>query len=148
MSVQFRQLQDSFVAEVLKMMNEFNAIYGYPFDEALRRENLEKIIANQELGRLWLVIENEEVLGYVFVGFGFSFEFKGRDAFVDELYIRPAFQGKGIGGMAIDYITKESKSLGIRALHLEVERENLRALGLYSRKGFKDHNRYLMTRFI
>ena len=37
---------------------------------------------------------------------------------------------------------------GVSALHLEVERQNEAAQGFYRRLGFKDHDRYLMTRWL
>jgi ribosomal protein S18 acetylase RimI-like enzyme len=37
---------------------------------------------------------------------------------------------------------------GITALHLEVERTNLRAAALYRRLGFRDHDRYLLTQLV
>jgi ribosomal protein S18 acetylase RimI-like enzyme len=36
----------------------------------------------------------------------------------------------------------------VRALHLEVERANTAAQGLYRKFGFADHERYLFTRWI
>ncbi|HYS78429.1 MAG TPA: hypothetical protein VEO94_06295 [Candidatus Dormibacteraeota bacterium] len=38
--------------------------------------------------------------------------------------------------------------IGVRALHLEMERGNVAAQALYRRHGFADHDRYLMTRWI
>ena len=37
---------------------------------------------------------------------------------------------------------------GVRALHLEVERENTRAQSIYRRAGFVDHDRYLLTKWL
>ncbi len=40
------------------------------------------------------------------------------------------------------------RELGVRALHLEVERENVEAQALYRRIGYKDHDRYLLTKWV
>lgn len=40
------------------------------------------------------------------------------------------------------------RSLGIKALHLEVDRVNTRAKQLYHRFGFQDHERYLLTKWL
>ncbi len=37
---------------------------------------------------------------------------------------------------------------GIKALHLEVDHTNPRALELYQRSGFVEHKRHLMTRWL
>jgi len=38
--------------------------------------------------------------------------------------------------------------LGVKALHLEVERTNTAAQAFYRKIGFKDHSRYLMTKWL
>ncbi len=133
---------------ILKMMQEFNAIDNYPFDERERTESLNLLLENPAYGKLWIIRESEAVAGYTFLGFGFSFEFKGRDAFVDELFVLPAFQGQGIGGKAIDFVIAQAKRSGVRALHLEAEHHNERGLRLYRSKGFRDHKRFLLTKFL
>jgi ribosomal protein S18 acetylase RimI-like enzyme len=40
------------------------------------------------------------------------------------------------------------RDLGVHAVHLEVERANAAAQGLYRKFGFQDHERYLLTRWI
>ncbi len=87
-------------------------------------------------------------MGYVVLTFGFSLEFKGRDAFVDEIYFRESHRGRGLGRQAIDLLVETCRSLGVRALHLEVGRENDSALEFYKRNGFVNHGRSLMTRWI
>lgn len=148
MNSTFRSFTFQDIPEILTMMQEFNAIDDYPFDKGERTENLNLLIANETFGKLWLIEFDEKIAGYMFLGFGFSFEFKGRDAFVDELFIRPEFQGKGLGKDAIAFITSEAKRLGIKVLHLEAERHNERGLNLYRKNGFKDHNRFLMTKYL
>jgi diamine N-acetyltransferase len=133
---------------ILAMMKEFNAIDNYPFNQPERTENLELLLENPDFGKLWIIWQGETVAGYTFLGFGFSFEFKGRDAFVDELFIRPEFQGQGIGKKAIDFIIDEAKKAGVKALHLEAEHHNERGLRLYRTKGFVDHKRFLLTKFL
>lgn len=144
----FQEFTDNDISSVISMMREFNAIDNYPFDEAGRIENLKLLLDNPHHGKLWIIKQNDSLAGYTFLGFGFSFEFKGRDAFVDELFILPEFQGQGIGKNAIDFIIKEAKKAGIKALHLEAEHHNERGLRLYRNKGFVDHKRFLLTKFL
>lgn len=77
---------------------------------------------------------------------GFSLEYKGRDAFVDEIYIRAAFRGQGLGKRALEFPEAECRALGVQALHLEVERANTNAQEVYRKHGFIDQDRYLMTK--
>lgn len=130
---------------VLALQRRFFAEDGYPFAAAQAREVLARFLADPALGRLWLIDDDEGVAGYVALTFGYSFEFRGRDAFVDEIYLLPDRRGRGHGGRTLALVKDAARALGVRALHLEVEREKQGAKALYRRVGFVDHERYLMT---
>ncbi len=87
-------------------------------------------------------------MGYVALTFGYSLEFHGRDAFVDELFVRAERRGEGAGTAALGFIMDTCPTLGVHALHLEVERVNTAAQALYRLFGFHDHDGYLMTRWM
>lgn len=86
--------------------------------------------------------------GYIVLTFGFSLEFHGRDAFVDELYVRNGYRGHGIGKASLRLVEEVCQKEGIKALHLEVDRQNLHAQNLYRKAGYKDHDRYLLTKWL
>jgi ribosomal protein S18 acetylase RimI-like enzyme len=119
---------------------------GTPFDETKVRAALAQLVADESLGRAWLVEWGGEPAGYVVLTYGFSLEFGGRDAFIDELFVHEEFRGRGLGRRAIELAERACRERGIRALHLEVERANTTAQELYRRAGFRDHDRYLMTK--
>jgi diamine N-acetyltransferase len=134
--------------EVIRMMQDFYAIDHYPFDKSLTSENLQEFISNQNLGRLWVIKEDQNIIGYMVLTFGYSFEFKGRDAFLDEFYLKETHRSRGLGSQAIDFVLEQTKALGIKAIHLEVERHNEKGNKLYLRKGFEVHKRALMTKWL
>jgi GNAT superfamily N-acetyltransferase len=148
MSVTFTTAQQEDIPEILEMMADFYAIDHYPFDAALNQKNLEYFLANGDLGRLYLIREESETLGYIVLTFGFSFEYGGRNAFIDEFFLKSAARGKGIGTQTMKFVTEEAKKLEIKALHLEVENHNERANQLYFRQGFTGKNRSLLTKKI
>jgi ribosomal protein S18 acetylase RimI-like enzyme len=104
------------------------------------------VLADPSHGRAVLIEVEGAVAGYLVVCFGWSLEFHGRDAFVDELYVRSRFRGQGIGTRALEVAAEVCRTSGVRALHLEVERSNTRAQSVYRRTGFADREHYLMTR--
>jgi GNAT superfamily N-acetyltransferase len=69
----------------------------------------------------------------------------GRDGLLDELFVTEDQRGRGLGTRALQFAADECRRLGLRALHLEVERQNLEAQRLYRAAGFVDHDRYLMS---
>ncbi len=133
---------------LLSLMQDFYAFDGYPFNPDLTRQNLNRFISDNSLGFTRFIYEEDQLAGYLIVCFGFSFEFGGRDAFLDELYLNPDFRGRGIGAQAVEYAAVECGKHEVKALHLEVELKNDRAFNLYKNMGFKEHTRRLMTKYI
>ena len=118
------------------------------FDEGEVRAALRKFLAHPEFGHSWLIYLRGQVAGYIILTLGYSFEYRGRDGFVDELYIEPDFRRMGLGRRALEFVGKRARKLGVNALHLEVDPGNNAALELYRSAGFASHGRYLMTKWL
>src|SRR5262249_12092630 len=101
-----------------------------------------------EFGRAWLFSVNDELAGYVILTLGYSFEYRGREAFIDELFVESKFRGEGLGRQAMEFVEQRARELGVNVVHLEVDRGNDPALALYRRTGYVDHDRYLMTKWL
>jgi GNAT superfamily N-acetyltransferase len=136
------------IEALLAMMRDFYAHEGLAFDEAIARRASLGVIGADALGRVFLIILANELAGYAVLTFGYSLEFHGRDAFVDELYLRDEYRGQGIGKRALEFLAGVCADNGVCAMHLEVERSNTRAQSVYREFGFKDHDRYLMTKWL
>lgn len=119
-----------------------------PFDEGRRRAIFEEFVTDDTFGRAWLIVESEKPVGYVVLTVSFSFEYRGRDAFIDELYVEEGFRGRGIGRRNMEFVEGVARELGVNAMHLEVSRDNDAGLELYRRTGYVDHGRYLMTKWL
>jgi GNAT superfamily N-acetyltransferase len=117
-----------------------------PFDEGAARTALDNLLADGSLGKVWLIYLDSAAAGYIVLTFGYSLEFDGRDAFVDELYIAEDHRRKGLGGLALRLVEDTCRTMGVRALHLEVNRENHRARAVYEKAGFEDRNNHLLTK--
>ncbi len=102
------------------------------------------LLGEQEFGAVWLIEAERQLAGYIALCKGFSIEFGGFDAFVDEFYLDPAFRGRGIGKAVLDGIDALARELGVQALHLEVARDNERARGLYRGAGFEAREKYVL----
>ncbi len=133
---------------LIAMVRDFYIHEGLKFNEAIARRALLRILGDDTYGRVFLILLADEIAGYAVLTFSFSLEFHGRDAFVDELFLREKHRGQGIGKCALRFLTEVCASEGVNALHLEVDRENKPAQALYRKFGFEDHDRYLMTKWI
>jgi GNAT superfamily N-acetyltransferase len=73
-----------------------------------------------------------------------SFEHGGVSGWLEELYVLPQWRGQGIGSELLAAVVARARSLGWRALDLEVDATHQRAISLYVRHKFQPHSR---TRF-
>ncbi|MES2544989.1 MAG: GNAT family N-acetyltransferase [Bacteroidota bacterium] len=137
----FRPLQTSQIETISQMMQDFYAIDNYFIDIKNSKKLFEEFIANENLGKAWLIFNENEIVGYVVLTFIFSFEYGGRIAFLDELYIKETHRGKGIGKETVQFIKKEVASLNVKLIYLEVENHNHNAQKLYIANDFVVHNR-------
>jgi diamine N-acetyltransferase len=118
------------------------------FRESLVGKAFHFLLDHPERGRVWVLAVDESLVGYIVLTLGFSFEFLGTDAFIDELYIVPEYRRRGFGRRAVEFLEDEANKIGVNAVHLEVDIGNAAASELYRRMGFADHNRFLMTKWL
>ncbi|HYO47356.1 MAG TPA: GNAT family N-acetyltransferase [Gemmatimonadota bacterium] len=146
--VHIEPLTPSDIDELLPLMREFYAGERLPWDETVVRRALDALWGEPLHGGAWLARAGNDVVGYGVLCCGFSLEYRGRDAFVDELFVRPTWRDQGVGGHILDAMESACRSQGIAALHLEVDHDNPDGKRLYLRRGFVDHERHLMTKWL
>ena len=110
------------------------------------RAAIHGLVADASRGRLWLIEPGGETAGYVALTFGWSLEYLGRDAFIDDLYLRAPFRGRGLGTRVMEQVEAEARAHDVQALHLEVGRDNRAGQALYFRRGFRDNDRQLLSK--
>ena len=121
--------------------------YAIQFDESAVRTAFRQFLSLPSFGRAWLLYAGPALVGYIVLTIGFSFEFHGHDAFIDELYIAPDHRRRGFGRQAFAFAEGRAREMGVNAIHLEVDRGNDAALELYRRAGYQDRQRFLMTKW-
>ena len=140
----FKPLEITDISTITQMMQDFYAIDNYQMDVEVAKNLFHEFISNENLGKSWLIYSENEIVGYIILTFIFSFEYGGKIAFVDELFIKETARGKGIGKEAIQFIQREVPKLSLKLLYLEVEPHNENAQKLYLAHDFELHNRKLM----
>jgi len=144
----FRRARTGDVDAIVAMMRGYYEEDGYTFVEAEARGACRMLIGDPALGALFVTCDGARVVGYVAVALGFSFEYRGREAFVDELFIAQTHRGRGLGREALEVAEAYCREAGVNALHLEVEKHRDNAQALYRRWGFADFDRFLMTKWL
>jgi len=132
---------------LLPLVAAFHDEAGIVQDDTTRRAALTPLLEGSPHGVAYLIGPARAPIGYIILSFGWSMEFAGMDGFVDEIYIRRAVRGRGIGSEVLSNLPKALAGAGLRALHLEVRRDNAKVRGFYEKLRFLPREEYiLMTR--
>ena len=145
---QFRMAVESDAGILLRFMREYYAFDGHGFDEPKAHVALIGLLRDANLGRVWLILDGSGAVGYVVLCFGYSLEWLGRDAFVDEVYMLEEYRRRGWGRKTLEFVEEAARSAGVRTLHLEVVRQNTSALEVYQKLGFAEHGSTFLSKWI
>jgi ribosomal protein S18 acetylase RimI-like enzyme len=146
MESEFRIASTDDLETLISFARTFYAHERIAFDEAKARTAFRLLVEDPQLGRAWVIMADGAPVGYSVVTFGFSIEYGGPDAILDEIYIRESHRHLGLGAQALRLAEDACREYGLHALHLEVEGSNTAAQALYRAHGFVDHDRYFMTK--
>lgn len=131
-------------ARLENLVSAFHEEAGIDTRSDARQAALAPLLDGSPHGVAYLIGPARSPIGYIVISFGWSLEFGGMDGFVDEIYLRPAVRGRGIAGEVLNALPKALAAAGLKALHLEVERDDSKALRLYTRAGFKPRESFML----
>lgn len=135
------------IESVASLVSAYHAFEGIEMPDGRRRAALSRLLGDPPLGEIRLIRLEGKLVGYLAICFGYSIEFAGRDAFLDEFFLIETARGKGIGGLAVEKVAAQLADAGIVALHLEVGKNNRGAQSFYRRHRFQPRAKYqLMSR--
>ena len=135
----FRKLEEKDRATYLEMVNEFyhsDAVLA-PVPRQYMEDTLAEILRSDCYLECYVFEEAGELCGYALLSKSFSPEAGGIVYWVEEIYIRKAHRGKGLGSAFFKFFT-EAPPEGTKRIRLEVEPENEGAVALYRRFRFED----------
>lgn len=132
-TIRLMTLQDK--SSVMEMMRVF---YASPAvlsngSEEIFANDIENCINESPYLEGYIFEDAEEIQGYAMVAKSFSTEFGKPCIWIEDLYIKEAYRGMGIGSMFFDFIQEKYAESIFR---LEVEEENERAIKVYEKNGF------------
>jgi diamine N-acetyltransferase len=135
---------------LLDFMRDYYAFDGHHYERENARTALmallnDGLLKNPAFGMTWLVFDSATPVGYIVLCFGYSLEYLGRDAFLDEFYLIESHRGRGWGIKTFEFVRAQAQLQNVRAIHLEIVRRNTAAREFYRQLGFKDHDHHMMT---
>ena len=145
MRLAMRKASPDDIQQLVAMMTEFYAESAYTLNQRRATDAFTALLADERLGHVWFIQSESESVGYIVVTLCYRMEFGGLSAFVDDLFVRPAFRGAGLGTGALAEVRTLCAAHGIRAIHVETGRENVAAKAAYRRAGFVDTDRLHLT---
>jgi len=144
MNIEIRKAAKTDLQVLLPLVSAYHEWEGIELTKQARQESITVLLNDLSPGHVWLVEESARVIGYIILCVSYSIEFSGYDAFIDEFFIEEEYRGMGYGTYVLDTIKKEAEKPGIRALHLEVARDNNKARALYEKAGLQPREKYVI----
>ena len=132
-----RKLNITETAEVLSMMEVFyasDALLVHP-ETAVLEKMLSDALQDTPLLTGYGFEVDGALAGYGMVTRSYSTERGGICVWIEDIYIKPAYRGQGIGSAFLRFV--EEANPGAVRLRLEAEPENERAMHVYQKAGFE-----------
>jgi len=148
MNIDYKTATEKDIDSLLLMMSEFYKHEQIQFNNEILKSTIIDLIQNPFLGKIWLINVNSQVVGYFVLTYIFSLEYGGRNALLDEIFIKKDFRGKGIGSKTLNFIEQQCKIDNIHVVHLQVKKFNPSAKKLYELNGYREVDRTFMIKLI
>ena len=121
--------------EILAMMRVFYASPAVLTDgsEEIFQRDIENCLGDNPFVEGYVMEEENLLQGYAMIAKSYSTEFGKPCIWIEDIYIKEEYRGRGIGSSFFDFITKKYTD---HIFRLEVEEENERAIHVYRSCGF------------
>lgn len=129
-------------AALLDLIEEFNRVDNHPHDQHRIERALGPLLESEDFGVVY--VWGTPISGYAVVTWGYSLESGGRDALLDEFYVRDRRRGEG--SKALVQVLANLGQRGLSRIFLETERANVHVRRFYRRVGFVEEDSIWMAR--
>ena len=132
-----RRITENDRADYVEMARAFYATDAVmaPVPEENFHKCLDEMLRSDTYAAAWIFREDDTVTGYAQIARTYSQEAGGPVLWIEELYLKPEWRGKGFGGAFFDLLEREYPDTA--RFRLEVEEENTGAVRLYDRRGYR-----------
>ena len=95
------------------------------------------LLRGSELGEIWVLEHEQNLIGYLVIGWGWGIESGGREALIDEVFVSQAHRNQGLGTQLVEAALTRAKELDAKTVFLETEQSNPESRKLYQNLGFE-----------
>lgn len=130
-----QEMKKEHTDEVFQMMKVF---YSSPAvstngSDEIFMSDIQNCINDNPYLEGYVFVEQNKIMGYAMAAKSFSTEFGKPCIWIEDIYIKPEYRGKGIGSQFLVYIEQKYRD---SILRLEVEEDNTAAVHVYKKSGF------------
>ena len=104
-------------------------------DRAFVVENLQKRLQQKQF-IVYVAELNSSIAGFISCVVFTSFWECQKQGLIVDLFVHPAYQGKGVGSKLLETLVKKADAENIVELHVSTKSENIKAQKLYRKFGF------------
>lgn len=136
MDYEIRKMIENDRDEIISMMKEFysSAAVSTNGSSEIFNTDFQHCICDYPYLEGYVFCCNENILGYSMIAKSFSTEFGKPYMWLEDLYVKPEYRGRGIIPKFIEFVEKTNRGTILR---LESECENAHAIHVYEKCGFK-----------
>ena len=95
------------------------------------------LLRGTELGEIWVLEHEQNLIGYLVIGWGWGIESGGREALIDEVFVSQPHRNQGLGAQLVEAALARAKELDAKTVFLETEQSNPESRKLYQNPGFE-----------
>jgi ribosomal protein S18 acetylase RimI-like enzyme len=118
-------------------MQAFYAESDHALDPAWATASFGALLGNPALGAAWLLHCGASPVGHAVLTLRHAMEHGGLSGYIDDLFVKPAFRGRGAGRLLLSAVFAECRHRGCKSVHVEVGASNASALALYGKFGLR-----------
>ncbi|MBI2038821.1 MAG: GNAT family N-acetyltransferase [Candidatus Niyogibacteria bacterium] len=111
------------------------ALAGVSLGQNFRTVEAVQVIQRQSALEVWCAFDGDALVGMA--GLIVADLFMGKRAFIEEVAVHPAYQGKGIGRSLVDQLIALARHAGCLCVDLTSNPQRIAANALYQRLGFR-----------
>jgi len=101
-----------------------------------RQHALKPLLSGGPEGAIWLVGPPRAPLGYVIVTFGWNVGLGGREAWIEDVFVRPSVRRRGIGREVLHAIGVSLRQADVRAMQVRLPDTDATSISFCSAAGF------------
>ncbi|MFA5045776.1 MAG: GNAT family N-acetyltransferase [Paludibacter sp.] len=132
MIIRIRKIEERDFPGLIDLFKEFALFEKVP--ERMMNTVEQMLKEKTHINGFVAVNDKDEIMGYVTCFFAY-FTWIGKSLYMDDLYVRPAYRGKGVGTLLINEVIAFAKAENCKKLHWQVSGWNKPAIGFYESLG-------------